>query len=392
MASVPSEKVADILGELAKVEDVSHFIFGVQKDPESVFKAVKTLAEQSVGNGTAASQLQNAYQRIAEKEKQLLITSNELRNARESLNNLSSSSESSKTLDKLVEVLGRLQPQTNKSAKIREGFIFNGSKKLFPTWKEGIFLKLKTNADHFPSEQSKMAFVYSMLDQDCQSHLHGSIKDGVLNFESLESMINQLTILFDDPNRVRDAIARLHSNQQRNKPFSSWIAEIRRDAAIAGYENSDKLRDIVFLNLSLELEQALIHERDIYTLDFNSAVARIQDLYNRIQSFSQKLASFKARGKRNEVTGNIYFQAKELTTTEGGDAMDLSAVKSQPRGSLSNEEKDRRRRLGLCYYCGNGKHRAINCGLKIARSVEGSRFGKEVEGNLAQVSENESAS
>ena len=123
--------------------------------------------------------------------------------------------------------------QSQKSAKIREGSIFNGNKKLFPAWKEGIYLKLKAYTDHFPSEQSKMAYVYSMMDQDSQSHLHGSIREGVINFESLESMMNQLTILFDNPNRVRDGLARLHSNQQKNKAFSSWIAEIRRDAAIA---------------------------------------------------------------------------------------------------------------------------------------------------------------
>ena len=60
MSSVPSEEVADVLGDLAKVEDVKHFLYGVQKDPELVFRAVKTLAEQCVGSGTAASQLQNA--------------------------------------------------------------------------------------------------------------------------------------------------------------------------------------------------------------------------------------------------------------------------------------------------------------------------------------------
>lgn len=109
-----------------------------------------------------------------------------------------------------------------------------------------------------------MAFVYSMLDTDCQAHLHGSIKNGILNFDSLESMMNELTVSFDDPNRIRDAIARLHSNFLQNKSFSSLMAEIRRDAAIAGYENSRELRNIVFLYINLELQQALIFERDIY--------------------------------------------------------------------------------------------------------------------------------
>lgn len=125
------------------------------------------------------------------------------------------------SLENLPIFLENLQFQSQRSANVREGSIFNGDKKLSPIWKEGILLKLKSNADHYPTEQSKIAFVYSMLDTDCQSHLHRSIKNGVLNFDSVEIMMNELTVLFDDPNRVRDAIARLHSNFQRNKSFSS---------------------------------------------------------------------------------------------------------------------------------------------------------------------------
>lgn len=187
-------------------------------------------------------------------------------------------------------------------------------------------MKLKSNADHFPTEQSRMAFVYSMLDQNCQSHLHGFIKDGVIHFESFDKMMNELTILFDDPNRVRDATARLYANSQRNKPFSSWIAEIRRDAAIAGYESSRELRNIVFLNLNLELQQALIYERDIYSLEFNEAVACLQDIDNRLQTFSRNMARYKTRGNQGTFSRNIPSPSLPLTTTQGGDAMDLSAV------------------------------------------------------------------
>lgn len=273
MSDIPAEEVVDVLGELAKAKNAEQFLSGAQNSPKLVFQAVKTLAEQSIGDGTAASQLQSTYKQLIEKEKELLAASNELELVRNSVDNLRKSSESNNALGKLAEVLERLQFQTPKSANVREGSVFNGDKKFFPIWKEGIYLKLRSNPDHFPSEQSKLAPIYSMLDQECQAHLHGSIRKGERNFHSVKSMMNDPTVLFDDPNRVTNAKARLHSNFQRNKPFSTWIAEIRRDAAIAGYENSERLRDIVFLNLNLELEQALIHERDIYTLDFNSAVA-----------------------------------------------------------------------------------------------------------------------
>ncbi|POS86565.1 hypothetical protein EPUL_002924, partial [Erysiphe pulchra] len=298
--------------------------------------------KQSVGEGTAASQLEKAYKNILEKEKQLLLSSKELEDAKEGLKELEKSSGTTTVLGKLADVLDRLQIPNHKSAIIHSGGVFNGDKILIPIWKEGILLKLKSNADHFPTEQSRMAFVYSMLDQDCQSHLHRFIKGGVIHFESFDKMMNKLTILFDDPNRVRDATARLHANNQRNKPFSSWIAEIRRDASIAGYESSRELRNIVFLNLNLELQQALIYERDIYSLEFNEAVARLQDIDNRLQTFSRNMARYKTRGNQGIFSRNIPSPSLPLTTTQGGDAMDLSAVSPKPRGPLSDEEKDRR--------------------------------------------------
>lgn len=391
MSDLPKEEVIDVLGDLAKVTNATQFLNGVQKNPELVFEAVKTLAQQSVGEGTAASQLEKAYKEILEKEQQLLDSAKELEDAKKGLKNLENSSETNIVLGKLADVLGRLQLPGQKSAPIHSGAVFNGDKKLFPTWKEGILLKLRSNIDHFPTDQSKMAFVYSMLDQDCQSHLHGYIKDGVINFGSLDIMMNELTILFDDPNRVRDAIARLHANNQRNKPFSAWIAEIRRDAAIAGYENTRELRNIVFLNLSLELQQALIYERDIYALDFNEAISRLQDIDNRIQTFSRNLARHNTRANQSSWPKNLQSLSTPLTTTQGGDAMDLSAVSSQHRGPLSDEEKDRRRQLNLCYYCGKKGHRVMNCTAKTSHQNSNNKLNDILDENVVKESGNGTA-
>ncbi|KAI6247624.1 hypothetical protein HI914_04159 [Erysiphe necator] len=52
MSMIPEEEVVDVLDELAKITSASQFLNGVQNNPELVFEAVKTLAEQSIGEGT----------------------------------------------------------------------------------------------------------------------------------------------------------------------------------------------------------------------------------------------------------------------------------------------------------------------------------------------------
>ena len=71
------------------------------------------------------------------------------------------------------------------------------------------------------------------------------------------------------------------------KSFASWIAEIRRDAAIAGYSGYgyNQLKDLILNNMSLELKKSLIHERDIDLLDFDEAVSRLQDIENRQKTY-----------------------------------------------------------------------------------------------------------
>ncbi|KAI6245076.1 hypothetical protein HI914_06868 [Erysiphe necator] len=78
MAGSVPEEVVDVLGELAKVTDATQFLSGIQRNPELVFEAVKTSANQSVGDGTAASQLGSSLKKLIEMEKELLAASSNL--------------------------------------------------------------------------------------------------------------------------------------------------------------------------------------------------------------------------------------------------------------------------------------------------------------------------
>lgn len=371
-----SQGIDTVLNDLAKVTDVNQFLGGIQENPQVVFDAVKSLAQQREGLYTALSELQVARHELIENNKKLSSTVFDLEAAQKRINILEKKVSSSSPQDfslqdiftRLADTLTKYQhtPQA-RSGNIHESSIFNGDKAKYATWKEGILLKLNTNSDHYPTEQAKMALVYSMLSDGCQTHIHSWINNGFLLFPSLNAMFQLLDVLFDDPNRVRDAVVRLHSNKQKNKPFSTWISEIRRDAAIAGYDKHLKpLRDIIFLNLSLELKHALIHDREIENLNLDEAISRLQDIENKQRSYSEAASKVKPRNIASQRQTPIFRQ--NLTTTQGGDAMDLSANQLRPQGPISPEEKERRRINGLCYYCGRGKHKASECKIKNSYS------------------------
>lgn len=177
-------------------------------------------------------------------------------------------------------------------------------------------------------------------------------------------MMDLLVTLFDDPNRVRDAINRLYSNPQRNEPFSNWIAEIHWDAAMAGYDSQSKtLRDLVLSNINLELNQALIYHREIFQMNFDEVVSRLQDIDNRVRSFA-RLSAHRQLGRPNL---EVFNQPNIASQGQATEPMDLSTASLQPRGPLTPEEKDRRRNLGLCIYCGKYGHVIRQCPIKPDR-------------------------
>ena len=391
MSASQSEYTKFVANELSKITDASQFLEGFKENPEAIFNAIKELTKQSHELNNAASVLQSAKSELSEKNLELSKKNDELEATQQKLRNLEKKSSSSSlkgqsqsdsALNKLAEVLNKWQPLTPGLQETHATSVFDGDKKKFSTWKDGILMKIKSCPCQFPNEKSQMNFIYSRMNEDCQAHLHSWISEGELIFPSISAMLHLLEVLFDDPNRVTDAKARLHANKQRNKPFFTWISEIRRDAAISGYDKyPEPLRDIVFLNLSLELKQALIYEKDIEKLDFDNAIARLQDIDNKQRSYA---ASANKSRFRAPFAPNLYTSqpTNNLTTTQGGDAMDLSASYSRPRGPLTDEEKKRRRNLGLCIYCAQSGHMINMCPKKTYRpsqynSNSGENSGKE---------------
>lgn len=369
------QDLQSILEQLRNLSDVTQLADGFNSQPQLMVDAIKILTQQ--------------FDQSSEREHELLLSQQRVRELESSLNSARSQrrhTNNEELLSRLADlIIARPQP-TPKSPMIPDSPVFSGDKKDFLSWKSSLLLKLNINADHYPDEQSRMAYIYSRLNSQSQSHLQSWLNNGILTFSSVDHMIGLLGTLFDDPNRARDAAARLHSNYQRNRPFVGWIAEIRRDAAIAGYDSSSlALRNIILFNMSIELKRAIIHERDIEALNIDEIISRLQDIDNRQRSLTNLLN----RGNHNPNSrSSASPQQKLVPLVTQDDAMDLSSTQTQRRGPLSQEEKDRRRKLGLCNYCGEKGHLVRNCPIRphhISRAIDLDEENDNEEGSGKEI-------
>ncbi|KHJ32848.1 hypothetical protein EV44_g3482 [Erysiphe necator] len=179
------------------------------------------------------------------------------------------------------------------------------------------------------------------MNEGCQAYLRWWISGGELTFPSVKAMLHLLKVVFDDPNRVQHAKLRLYSNKHPSNSFP-WISEIKVDAAISGYDKfAEPLRDTIIRNLSMKLKQAFIYKKGIENLDLDSAMARLQDTHNKKRPNAAPASKFRFRAPTTPDVNNTQ-PNEHLTTTQGGDSMDLSASYSRPRGPFSEEEKGRR--------------------------------------------------
>ena len=66
--------------------------------------------------------------------------------------------------------------------------------------------KLRANADHYPSDEDKMEYLFSRTLGDAQKHLLPRFdEDSPMRFTSFREMLQYLASIYVNPNKVRDA-------------------------------------------------------------------------------------------------------------------------------------------------------------------------------------------
>jgi hypothetical protein len=82
----------------------------------------------------------------------------------------------------------------------------NGVDPVFESWKIQMQAKLRANADHYPTEEDKMEYVFSRTLGDAQKHLLPKFdEDSPVRFTSAREMLKYLASIYINPNKVRDA-------------------------------------------------------------------------------------------------------------------------------------------------------------------------------------------
>ena len=94
-----------------------------------------------------------------------------------------------------------------RSAKVMEPpLLSDGKDPMFTSWNILICAKLHDNNDHFPSENSKLTYIYGHTTRDAQAHLEPQFEYGAHNpFQTVDQVMAHLAAIYQNP--MRQAIA-----------------------------------------------------------------------------------------------------------------------------------------------------------------------------------------
>ena len=212
----------------------------------------------------------------------------------------------------------------------------------------------------FPDEQSKVAFVLSYLGGTAATWSIPLVErnDPLLyDYASFKATFKRL---FDRHSYVQSIDSELLNLRQGNTTLMSYVSHFNRLVSEANWPE-EKRSTLFYKGLREELK------------DMVSQVVNPPDTCNELIDLVVKLdhrLSERRREKGRHESRMLVYRDKRLEPEKGLDDSEPMQIGSI-RGPLTEEERKRRRSLGLCLYCGKKGHFLRDCLVKPKRTAEG---------------------
>ena len=251
--------------------------------------------------------------------------------------------------------------------------------------------KLAVNADWYATEEDKMRYFKTRLRDDAYNVIeHGFAEDGTVLFKELSEIITLLRQSFgnvDEKGTSQQTIMKLRQNA---KPTIEFLNEWLEVAQKTGFDDEAKIAHLKNA-LHMKVLERLTHLQLSHTpiaKDLTGFLAQIRHIDSIIRSIEPNYT--KAKQTPNHNPRFLHTHTPEVTTplvttTDGGDAMDLNAAMvewSNPDGTRrpkNDAERKARKEYnlkhGLCLWCDTPGHMATYC--YKARWNSGKTIGKD---------------
>jgi len=251
-------------------------------------------------------------------------------------------------------------------------FSGNDPKEL-PAFLLKLQLKLRMNHDWWTSEQERMGYVVSLLTSKAYAQIaHGINEDGSISHPNVQAIASILTTAFGDLNAKANAAKRMMTLKQGHSPMATFLPDWHATAKATKWDDNaliDHLRNAIHTDVLNRISYLRDNDIPHDLLRYIEVVRRCD--YEVRQADPDY---FKGKKPASHVPHPPIPTVQPLTTSNGGDAMDLNATLPATWGKKDVEggrrpktdaEREARRTYctehKLCHWCTSSKHSSPNC-------------------------------
>jgi hypothetical protein len=235
--------------------------------------------------------------------------------------------------------------------KIPDVALFNGKRKELKAFLTQLEIKFAAQPITYSTDGHRIAYTASRLSDGPLEWAAPLLR--AKRFVTVEDLFTQLQATFGDHEEVANSRTQLLKLKQGTKSCAAFTTEFIRLASQTKWDESTFL-GIYTNGLTEDLQYALSLVDQPDNFDKFSA--------NAIRTDNRLFARRQAKGRTNYPERLPNTLSPQSTTPMEIDAITASTTRP-PFKRLSQEEKDRRSREGLCVYCA-GQHALENCTIR----------------------------
>ena len=249
----------------------------------------------------------------------------------------------------------------HKSVKLPDSLIFTETgDPTWETWNIKIADKLDANANHYPTEKIRIAYVISRLEGNADQQIYAKRRvDAFSSYQSLSELLKHLKEIYEDQNLIRKCRHEYVALKQLNKLFSSFYSEFTRIFSFLNYD------DVTLMNnIQNKINNRLQNALSVCLIEFSSLDKLkifLQDVNNK------QRVNYQLRDEQQTVKSIAASKKRFVPSSTSASTSTTSYVRLATFSILESEWS---RMSIICFNCKVSNHFSKNCShLKTSTST-----------------------